>query len=61
MPRRCVALRAMTPKAYHLRWCSSITMPSDRQHCQVSEAPYIIKGLSNAHIKKLMVVDGGAN
>ena len=31
------------------------------KHCQASEAPYIIKGLSNAPIKKLMVVDGGAN
>ena len=31
------------------------------KHCQASEAHYIIKGLSNAPIKKLMVVDGGAN
>lgn len=31
------------------------------KHCQASEAPYIIKGLSNAPVKKLMVVDGGAN
>ena len=31
------------------------------KHCQASEAPFIIKGLTNAPIKKLMVVDGGAN
>ena len=31
------------------------------KHCQPSEAPYIIKGLSNAPIKRLMLVDGGAN
>ena len=31
------------------------------KHCQASETPFIIKGLSNAPIKKLMVVDGGAN
>ena len=31
------------------------------KHCQASEAPNIIKGLSNSPIKKLMVVDGGAN
>lgn len=31
------------------------------KHCQASETPFIIKGLSNAPIKKLMLVDGGAN
>ena len=31
------------------------------KHCQASEVPYILKGLINAPIKKLMVVDGGAN
>jgi predicted alpha/beta-hydrolase family hydrolase len=31
------------------------------KHCQAHEAPAIIKGLSNAPIKKLMVVDGGGN
>ena len=31
------------------------------KHCQASETPWIINGLTNAPIKKLMVVDGGAN
>ena len=31
------------------------------KHCQASDAPYILKGLTNAPIKKLMVVDGGAD
>ena len=31
------------------------------KHCQAHEAPAIIKGLSNAPVKKLMVVDGGVN
>jgi len=31
------------------------------KHTLAREAPYIIKGLINAPIKKLMVVDGGAN
>ena len=31
------------------------------KHCQASEAPFIIKGLTNTATKKLMVVDGGAN
>lgn len=30
-------------------------------HCKPHEVPAILKGLSNAPIKKLMVVDGGAN
>ena len=29
--------------------------------CRLFETPFIIKGLSNAPIKKLMLVDGGAN
>jgi predicted alpha/beta-hydrolase family hydrolase len=31
------------------------------KHCQPHEASLIIKGLKNAPIKKLMLVDGGAN
>jgi hypothetical protein len=31
------------------------------KHCQAHETPALIKGLSNAPVKKLMVVDGGAN
>lgn len=31
------------------------------KHCLAIDAPYILKGLNNASIKKLMVVDGGAN
>lgn len=31
------------------------------KHCQASEVRAIMEGLSNAPIKKLMVVDGGAN
>ncbi len=31
------------------------------KHCQAHEAPAILKGLSNASVKKLMAVDGGAN
>jgi pimeloyl-ACP methyl ester carboxylesterase len=31
------------------------------KHCQASDAPAIIKGLTQAPVKKLMVVDGGAN
>lgn len=31
------------------------------KHCQAYEAPLILKGLKNAPIKKLIVVDGGAN
>ncbi len=31
------------------------------KHCLASDAPYILRGLNNAPIKKLMVVDGGAN
>lgn len=31
------------------------------KHCQPHETSAIIKGLSNAPVKKLMVVDGGAN
>ena len=31
------------------------------KHCQAHETPAILKGLSNAPMKKLMIVDGGAN
>lgn len=31
------------------------------KHCQASDAPAVIKGLTQAPIKKLMVVDGGAS
>jgi pimeloyl-ACP methyl ester carboxylesterase len=31
------------------------------KHCQPHEAPAILKGLTNAPVKKLMIVDGGAN
>lgn len=31
------------------------------KHCQAHETSAILKGLSNAPIKKLMIVDGGAN
>lgn len=31
------------------------------KHCQASEAPLILNGLTSAPVKKLMVVDGGAN
>ena len=62
-------VRYATPGAVPRQDLKAITMPvlvyhhakDACKHCQVSEAPYIIKGLSNAHIKKLMVVDGGAN
>ncbi len=31
------------------------------KHCQASDTPLIMSGLSNAPVKKLMVLDGGAN
>jgi hypothetical protein len=31
------------------------------KHCQAYEVPAVIKGLTNAPVKKLMIVDGGAN
>ncbi len=62
-------VRYATPGAVPRQDLKAITLPvlvyhhakDACKHCQASEAPYIIKGLSNAPIKKLMVVDGGAN
>ena len=62
-------VRYATPGAVPRQDLKAITLPvlvyhhakDACKHCQASEAPYIIKGLSNASIKKLMVVDGGAN
>ena len=62
-------VRFATPGAVPRQDLKAITLPvlvyhhakDACKHCQVSEAPYIIKGLTNAPIKKLMVVDGGAN
>ena len=62
-------VRFATPGAVPRQDLKAITLPvlvyhhakDACKHCQASEAPYIIKGLSNAPVKKLMVVDGGAN
>ncbi len=62
-------VRFATPGAVPRQDLAAIKMPvlvyhhakDGCKHCQASEAPFIIKGLTNAPIKKLMVVDGGAN
>ena len=62
-------VRYVTPGAVPRQDLKAITLPvlvyhhakDACKHCQASEAPYIIKGLTNVPIKKLMVVDGGAN
>lgn len=62
-------VRYATPGAVPRQDLKAITLPvlvyhhakDACKHCQTSEAPYIIKGLSNAPIKRLMVVNGGAN
>ena len=62
-------VRFATPGAVPRQDLKAITLPvlvyhhakDACKHCQASEAPYIIKGLSYAPVKKLMVVDGGAN
>ena len=62
-------VRYATPGAVPRQDLKAITMPvlvyhhakDACKHCQASEAPLIIKGLTNAAVKKLMVVDGGGN
>lgn len=62
-------VRYATPGAVPRQNLQSIKLPvliyhhakDGCKHCQASEAPSILNGLTRTPIKKLMVVDGGAN